>query len=60
MNVLLTGGAGLIGMAARRCSGARGHMVVATDITDFGRDDAGLETRDLRRSTRLEGLIDRA
>ncbi|EAR51925.1 dTDP-glucose 4,6-dehydratase [Oceanicola granulosus HTCC2516] len=42
MRVLVTGGAGLIGMALRRGLAAAGHEVVAVDITDFGRDDPGL------------------
>ena len=39
MKVLVTGGAGLIGMAARAALQARGHWVVAIYITDFGRND---------------------
>ena len=43
MNVLVTGGAGLIGMAARDALVARGHKVIAIDITDYGRGDKGLD-----------------
>jgi nucleoside-diphosphate-sugar epimerase len=39
MKVLVTGGAGLIGMAARKTLASRGHEVTAIDITNFGRDD---------------------
>ncbi|MBE7246703.1 MAG: NAD(P)-dependent oxidoreductase, partial [Actinomycetospora chiangmaiensis] len=42
MNVLLTGAAGLIGMAVRPALEARGHRVVATDVTDFGHAVPGL------------------
>ena len=43
MNVLVTGGAGLIGMALRAGLAARGHAVTAIDVTDFGRGDAELK-----------------
>ncbi|MBM7044742.1 MULTISPECIES: NAD(P)-dependent oxidoreductase [Rhizobium] len=51
MNILITGGAGLIGMAARQTLAAAGHAVTAIDITDFGRGDkelhiVGLDDRD--------------
>lgn len=42
MNVLLTGAAGLIGMAVRPALERRGHRVVATDVTSFGHDVPGL------------------
>jgi len=42
MNILLTGGAGLIGMAARETLAGAGHAVTAVDITDFGRGDTML------------------
>ena len=58
MNVLLTGGAGLIGMAARDSLGRSGHMVVATDVTDFGRNDAGLTLLGLDNRAALEALIE--
>jgi UDP-glucuronate 4-epimerase len=43
MNVLVTGGAGLIGMALRKALIEKGFAVTAIDVTDFGRDDPGLE-----------------
>jgi UDP-glucuronate 4-epimerase len=43
MNVLVTGGAGLIGVPLREALAAKGHMVSAIDVTDFGRKDPGLE-----------------
>src|SRR5215470_12869217 len=43
MHVLVTGGAGLIGMALREALVGRGHTVTAIDVTDFGRGDRGLE-----------------
>jgi len=36
MNVLLTGAAGLIGMAVRPALESRGHRVIASDVTSFG------------------------
>ncbi len=57
MNILLTGGAGLIGMAARDVLGRAGHTVTAIDVTDFGRDDPGLILMGLDDRTSLEGLI---
>jgi len=57
MNVLVTGGAGLIGMALRSALTTRGHVVTAIDITDFGRGDAELKIVDLRDRAGLEGLI---
>jgi UDP-glucose 4-epimerase len=38
MNVLLTGAAGLIGMAVRPLLEGRGHRVIPTDATSFGYD----------------------
>ena len=58
MNVLVTGGAGLIGMAARDALAARGHKVVAIDITDYGRGDKGLTLLGLDLREPLEALID--
>jgi UDP-glucuronate 4-epimerase len=43
MNILLTGAAGLIGMAVRPALEARGHQVVPIDITTFGRPEAGIQ-----------------
>ena len=42
MRVLVTGGAGLIGMALRPALAKRGHSVVAVDMTGFGRNDPEL------------------
>lgn len=56
MNVLVTGGAGLIGMALRKALAARGHAVTAIDITDFGRGDADLKFLGLEDRAGLEGL----
>ena len=57
MKVLVTGGAGLIGMAVRAALQARGHGVVAIDITDFGRNDHDLIITGLNDRTRLQALI---
>ena len=56
MNVLVTGGAGLIGMALRKALAARGHAVTAIDVTDFGRGDADLKFLGLEDRAGLEGL----
>lgn len=56
MNVLVTGGAGLIGMALRSALAARGHAVTAIDITDFGRGDAELNIVGLHDHAELEAL----
>lgn len=58
MNVLVTGGAGLIGMAVRDTLSARGHQVKAIDITDYGRGDKGLILLGLDQRAPLEALID--
>jgi UDP-glucuronate 4-epimerase len=57
MNVLITGGAGLIGLAARRLLAASGHRVTAVDMTDFGRQDPGLVRMDLADAAGLEQLM---
>ncbi len=57
MNVLVTGGAGLIGMALRETLAARGHRVTAIDITDFGRSDAGILIVALDDRAALEALM---
>jgi UDP-glucuronate 4-epimerase len=57
MNILLTGGAGLVGMALRRHLSAAGHKVLATDITDFSRQDLDLMLADLGDHARLEQLV---
>jgi nucleoside-diphosphate-sugar epimerase len=56
LNVLVTGDAGLIGMALRKALAARGHAVTAIDITDFGRGDADLKFLGLEDRAGLEGL----
>lgn len=60
MRVLVTGGAGLIGMAVRENLAARGHAVTAIDITDYDRDDPGLTLLGLDARQPLEQLIDAA
>ena len=57
MNVLLTGAAGLIGMALRPLLAARGHQVVPIDITDFGRGDAALRIVPLDDRPALDALV---
>jgi UDP-glucose 4-epimerase len=57
MNVLVTGAAGLIGMALRGALDARGHSVTAIDITDFGRGDAELHIVGLGDRPGLEALV---
>src|ERR1700744_3852109 len=57
MNILLTGAAGLIGMALRPLLAARGHKVVPIDITGFGRDDPTLRLMALDDRGPLEALI---
>lgn len=57
MNILVTGGAGLVGMALRRHLSAAGHEVLATDITDFSRQDPDLVLADLGDHARLEQLV---
>ncbi|MBB4053928.1 nucleoside-diphosphate-sugar epimerase [Devosia subaequoris] len=57
MKVLVTGGAGLVGMALRRHLQAAGHSVLATDITDFSRHDPDLFLADLNDHARLEQMV---
>jgi UDP-glucuronate 4-epimerase len=57
MKVLLTGAAGLIGMALRPMLARRGHTVVACDITTFGRIDPELMLMPLDERPRLDRLI---
>jgi UDP-glucose 4-epimerase len=59
MNVLVTGGAGLIGMALRKTLTERGHLVTAIDVTDFGRDDRGLEIISINDGAALAELFAR-
>lgn len=57
MNVLVTGGAGLIGMAVRATLVAAGHRVVAIDVTDFDRPDGDLRIVGLDERGPLEALV---
>jgi UDP-glucuronate 4-epimerase len=57
MNILLTGAAGLIGMALREALGDRGDHVVPTDITRFGRYDPDLRLLFLDERDSLDALI---
>lgn len=57
MNILLTGAAGLIGMALRELLRSRGDHVVPIDITGFGRDDAELRRVPLDDRAALDELI---
>jgi UDP-glucuronate 4-epimerase len=57
MNVLLTGAAGLIGMALRTLLAERGHKVVPIDITRFDRDDPELRLVRLEDRGPLEALV---
>src|SRR5258708_311407 len=59
MNVLVTGGAGLIGMPLREALTAKGHTVTAIDVTDFGRDDPGLEIMSITDEAALLDLFGR-
>src|SRR5882724_4570150 len=59
MNVLVTGGAGMIGMSLRKTLTARGHGVTAIDVTDFGRDDPGLEIISITDRAALADLFAR-
>ncbi|MBE7734062.1 NAD-dependent epimerase/dehydratase family protein [Devosia faecipullorum] len=57
MKVLVTGGAGLVGMALRRHLEAAGHSVLATDIANFSRHDPDLVLADLDDHVRLEQMV---
>jgi UDP-glucose 4-epimerase len=59
MNVLVTGGAGLIGMSLREALSAKGHLVTAIDVTDYGRDDPGLEIISITEGMALADLFAR-
>ncbi len=56
MKVLLTGAAGLIGMAVRPMLENRGHRVIATDVTRFGHEVPGLQIMPLDDRAGLERL----
>ena len=57
MNILLTGAAGLIGMALRERLRARGDRVVPIDITHFGRHDPDLRLVPLDDRAALDDLV---
>lgn len=57
MKVLVTGGAGLVGLAVRRALAARGDQAVAVDMTDFGRADPTLHRIAFAEHDRLEALL---
>jgi nucleoside-diphosphate-sugar epimerase len=57
VKVLVTGGAGLVGMALRRVLPEHGHAVVATDITSFGRPDPDLVLLPLEDNSGHERLV---
>ena len=57
MNILLTGAAGLIGMALRDLLRARGDRVVPIDVTRFGRYDPDLRLVLLDDRAALDHLI---
>lgn len=59
MKVLVTGGAGLIGMALREALASKGCTVTAIDITDFGRGDTGLEIVSITDDAALADLFAR-
>lgn len=58
MNVMLTGAAGLIGMAVRPLLESRGHRVIPTDATDFGFEIPGLEIAPLDDVAGFERLVE--
>lgn len=57
MTILLTGAAGLVGMAVRAALSAAGRCCVPIDITAFGRDDPNLVVMPLDDRPMLEQLI---
>ena len=57
MSILLTGSAGLIGMAARESLAGAGHTVTAIDVTDFGRGDSEIRIIGLDDRNALDTLI---
>jgi UDP-glucuronate 4-epimerase len=58
VKVLVTGAAGLLGMAARPVLAAAGHKVLAVDATDFGRPDAELQRLAFDDPAAVERLVD--
>lgn len=57
MKVLVTGGAGLIGMHLRRHLAAAGHQVTAIDVTSFDRPDPDLTIVGLDDVAALDALV---
>jgi nucleoside-diphosphate-sugar epimerase len=57
VNVLVTGGAGLIGVALRGALAARGHSVTAIDVTDFDRGETKLQIVAFHGRAELEALV---
>jgi UDP-glucose 4-epimerase len=57
MTILVTGGAGLIGMQLRDTLRAAGRPVVAIDVTDYGRADPDLVIMSLDDAEALERLV---
>lgn len=57
MRVLVTGGAGLVGMDLRQTLPAAGHEVTATDLTTFGRSDPTLVLMPLSDAAGFDRLI---
>jgi UDP-glucose 4-epimerase len=55
-SILVTGGAGLIGMAVRTLLRERREEVVAVDMTRYGRDDPALQEIPLHETERLYAL----
>jgi UDP-glucuronate 4-epimerase len=56
VKVLVTGGAGLIGMAVRNRLAADGHVVTAVDVTSHSRHDQALALVHLEDAVRLEEM----
>ncbi|MCB1488002.1 MAG: NAD(P)-dependent oxidoreductase [Bauldia sp.] len=57
MRALVTGGAGLVGLAVRRALAERGDEAIGVDRTDFGRDDPTLRLVSFAETDRLESLM---
>jgi UDP-glucuronate 4-epimerase len=57
MNILVTGASGLIGMALREQLSGGSDNVVATDATNYGRDDSQLTVARLEDRSAMEKLI---
>jgi UDP-glucuronate 4-epimerase len=57
MNILVTGAAGLIGMALRERLSGGPDNVIATDATSYGREDASLTVARLEDRNAMEKLV---